>query len=137
MQEAEIQQLIKDTIPFSSGLKFSVNKVDGETSHLTFHANEKWTRAGGSISGPFLMTLADAAMYSALLYHGEQHKMRFTSNLNIHFLRRSTSSIFHAVCEIVKLGKRLAVMEVKIEDGEGERISFVSGTYSSGTYSIA
>ena len=130
MQEAEIQQLIQSTIPFSSSLKFTVNKVDGESSSVTFHADDNWTRAGGSISGPFLMTLADAAMYAALLAHGEQHKVSFTSNLNIHFLRRSTSTEFHAQCEMIKLGKRLAVMEVKIDDGEGERIAFVSGTYS-------
>jgi acyl-coenzyme A thioesterase PaaI-like protein len=31
---------------------------------------------------------------------------------------------------MIKLGRRLTVIEVKIDDGEGERIAFVSGTYS-------
>ncbi len=130
MNEAEIQQLIKDTIPFSSELSFTVDAVDKTSSKLTFQASQNWSRAGGTISGPFLMTLADASMYAALLGHGEEFKMSFTSNLNIHFLRRSTSEKFQGLCEIIKLGKRLAVMEVKIIDETGEKIAFVSGTYS-------
>jgi hypothetical protein len=51
MQEAKIQQLIQSTIPFSSGLTFMVNKVDGESSGVTFHTDDNWSRAGGSISG--------------------------------------------------------------------------------------
>lgn len=130
MQEAEIQQLIKDTIPFSSEMRFTVDRVGEHFAELTFHANDTWSRAGGSISGPFLMTLADASMYAALLAHGENYKMSFTSNLNIHFLRRSNSKTFKGLCEVIKLGKRLAVMDVKIVDGEGENVALVSGTYS-------
>lgn len=131
METTQIQDLINSTIPFSSELGFQVLEQGPDGAVVSFRASDKWLRAGGSISGPFLMTLADAAMYASLLGRGgEKLKMSFTSQLNIHFLKRSGSQTFKGVCEIIKMGKRLSVMEVKIMDSDGEVVAFVTGTYS-------
>ena len=54
-----------------------------------------------------------------------------TTNLNINFLRRPGQTDVIADCRVLKLGKRLAVLEVTLfSEGEDEPIAHVTGTYS-------
>jgi acyl-coenzyme A thioesterase PaaI-like protein len=54
-----------------------------------------------------------------------------TVNLNINFLRKPARCDLIAEARILKLGKRLAVMEVNLfSDGVDEPVAHVTSTYS-------
>ena len=54
-----------------------------------------------------------------------------TTNLNINFLRKPAPGALVAACEILKLGKRLAVGSVMIyAAGDDEPVAHATSTYS-------
>lgn len=88
-------------------------------------------RPGGTLSGPSLMALADVAMYAALLAQIGLVPLAVTTNLAINFLRKPPQKDVLAHVEIIKLGARLAVGEVRMSsEGESELIASASVTYS-------
>ena len=88
-------------------------------------------RPGGTVSGPAMMGLADAAMYAAVLSRIGIVKLAVTTNFNINFLRRPTPGELIARAGVIKLGKRLAVIEVSIFSGGDDRaVAHATGTYS-------
>jgi uncharacterized protein (TIGR00369 family) len=89
------------------------------------------TRPGGTIAGPTLMMLADVAMYIAVLASVGWVPLAVTTNLNINFLRKPAPGALLADCEILKLGKRLAVGAVTIrEEGDDAPVAHATSTYS-------
>ena len=89
-------------------------------------------RPGGTVSGPVLMEMADAAMYVAILSEIGLVALAVTTNLNINFLRKpSAEADVIADCRLIKLGKRLVVGEVSLfSAGEEEPVAHVTATYS-------
>ncbi len=71
-------------------------------------------RAGGTISGPALMTLADTAAYFVTLAHAGPHPGAATANLDIHFLVRPRATDIIATATMLRLGRRLAVSKVDL-----------------------
>lgn len=71
-------------------------------------------RPGGVISGPNLMSLADTAAYALVLSHIGDQLMAVTSQLNMSFLRGARPGDLHAEAEMLRLGRRLAVMDVRL-----------------------
>jgi uncharacterized protein (TIGR00369 family) len=93
--------------------------------------SEDYMRPGGTISGPVMMALADFVMYAALMGAIGAVALAVTTNLNINFLRRPTPGDVVADCRVIKLGKRLAVLEVTLySDGDDAPIAHATGTYS-------
>jgi uncharacterized protein (TIGR00369 family) len=88
-------------------------------------------RPGGTISGPAMMALADLTMYATLLSAVGQVKQAVTTSFNVNFLRRPYPSAIIADGKVIKVGKRLAVMEVTIlSEGHVEPVAHATGTYS-------
>ena len=89
-------------------------------------------RPGGTVSGPTLMALADAALYAAILGEIGLVALAVTTNLNINFLRKPVADRdILAECRLIKLGKSLAVGEVSLfSEGTAEPVAHVVGTYS-------
>lgn len=89
-------------------------------------------RPGGTVSGPTLMALADAALYAAILGEIGLVALAVTTNLNINFLRKPVAERdILAECRLIKLGKTLAVGEVSLfSEGSPEPVAHVVGTYS-------
>lgn len=71
-------------------------------------------RPGGTIQGPALMALADIASLFVLLAHLGPQLGVVTTSLHIDFLRRPSPGELRADAELLKLGKRLAVIDVRI-----------------------
>ena len=89
------------------------------------------TRPGGTISGPHMMLLADACMFGVVLSLIGRVELAVTTNLNINFLRKPRESDLLAKGEIIKLGKRLAVLEVALySEAEDKLVAHATGTYS-------
>ena len=96
---------------------------------MTFNDISMWP--GGTISRPAMMGLADFFMYAALMGAIGQVELAVTTSLNISFLRLLTKSDIIAECQIMKLGKRLAVLQVTLlSDGDTEPVAHATGTYS-------
>ncbi len=112
-----------------SGILIEHVEHGGCRVRLAYHARH--IRPGGTISGPAMMMLADFALYVAVLSAIGPVALAVTINLNINFLRRPAQRDILAEARILKLGKRLAVMEVHMfSDGMDEPIAHVTSTYS-------
>ena len=112
-----------------SGL--SIDKVEHGRAVVRLAYSDKFIRPGGTISGPTMMMLADFALYLAVLSAIGPVALAVTINFNINFLRRPEPRDLIADARMLKLGKRLAVMEVSLySDGSDDPIAHVTSTYS-------
>ena len=90
---------------------------------------DEFLRPGGTIAGPFMMMIADVCMYAVVLSLLGEIKLAVTTNLNINFLRKPANTDLVAKGDIIKLGKRLAVIEVSIFSAD-DIVAHATGTYS-------
>ncbi len=88
-------------------------------------------RPGGTISGPAMFSLADVAMYAAVLASIGPVAHAVTTNLTINFLRKPDQRDMIGEARLLKLGKRLAVGEIALcSEGETELAAHATSTYS-------
>lgn len=80
-------------------------------------------RPGGIVSGPTQMGLADRAAYAVILAHIGIVPMAVTSNLNMSFLRGIAARDFYADAQLIKLGRRLATVDVRIWQNDPDTIA--------------
>lgn len=80
-------------------------------------------RPGGVISGPNLMSLADTAAYALVLAHVGDQLMAVTSQLNMSFLRGARPGDIHADATMLRLGRRLAVCDVRLWTEAPDRLA--------------
>ena len=80
-------------------------------------------RPGGIVSGPTQMALADRAAYAVILAHIGIVPMAVTSNLNMSFLRGLQPRDFYADAQLIKLGRRLATVDVRIWQDDPESLA--------------
>ena len=110
---------------------FEIVSIDDGAATMHLRANDQHLRPGGTVSGPSLFALADVAAYAAILGHIGPVALAVTTNLNINFLRKATPGTVKAVARILKLGKRLAVLEISLTSDEtNELIAHATATYS-------
>lgn len=89
-------------------------------------------RPGGTVSGPVLMTVADCALYVAILGEIGIIPLAVTTSLSINFMRKpSSSKDIIGECSLLKVGKSLIVGEVSLfSEGDSKAVAHVVGTYS-------
>ena len=92
----------------------------------------KQLRPGGTVSGPVLMSIADIAIYIAILGEIGIVPLAVTTSLTINFLRRpSADRSIVAECSLIKVGRALIVGEVSLySKGSEDMVAHVVGTYS-------
>jgi len=111
----------------------TLEEVDEDGSVVVAHpVGATELRPGGTVSGPVMMTLADVALYIAILARIGIVPLAVTTNLSINFLRKPRADRrVVARCRLLKLGKALAVGEVYLySEGEDEPVAHATGTYS-------
>jgi uncharacterized protein (TIGR00369 family) len=111
----------------------TLEEVDEDGSVVVAHpVGAAELRPGGTVSGPVMMTLADVALYLAILARIGIVPLAVTTNLSINFLRKPRADRrVVARCRLLKLGRALAVGEVYIySEGEDEPVAHATGTYS-------
>jgi len=124
-------QLAATQLPLAHQLGFYAEAIREGAATVRMPFDDTSLRPGGTISGPAMMSLADFSMYAALLGAIGHVEMAVTTNLNINFLRLPSPTDVIAECRVLKLGKRLAVLEVTLfSDGEDDPIAHATGTYS-------
>ncbi|HXH55909.1 PaaI family thioesterase [Iamia sp.] len=80
-------------------------------------ATHAMLRPGGTVSGPTLMTMADTAAWAAVLAEIGPVALSVTSHLSIHFLRKPQPGDVVATTEVLRRGRRQAVIDVRITSG--------------------
>ena len=134
---AEIQEVIWAGLPAAKDVGLMVDSAthDGRVrARIVFRPD--MVRPGGTLSGPTMMALADAAMFAAILARLGRLEMAVTTNLNINFLRRPEPCDLVAEASILKLGKRLAVLEVSVFSASGDDLASEPVAHVTGTYSL-
>jgi uncharacterized protein (TIGR00369 family) len=108
-----------------------VESIDGNQLVVRMPYESRHLRPGGTLSGPVMMMLADAVAYSAILATIENASMSVTSSLNINFLRRPQPVDLLAYGEVLRMGRRLAVVSVRIcSEGVEEPVAFATVNYA-------
>jgi uncharacterized protein (TIGR00369 family) len=82
---------------------------------------EENLRPGKLVSGPTQMGLADHAAYAVILAHIGPVAMAVTSNLNYSFLRGVKLERVYAEARLLRLGRRLATVDVQLYQDDPER----------------
>lgn len=80
-------------------------------------------RPGNIISGPTLMTVADTAAYALVLAHLGDEKMAVTSQLTMHFLRGAQIGDVMAEAQLLRLGRRIAVCDLRLWTEAADRLA--------------
>lgn len=132
MTREDLHRFLDTEFPQVKHLDMSVEHLDTKTIKVRIPVRERHLRPGGTVSGPTLMTLADATTYLLILAQIGPVALAVTTNLNINFLRRPAADRdVIAEGRLLKLGKRLAVAEVGLfSDGDEDPVAHVTLTYS-------
>jgi uncharacterized protein (TIGR00369 family) len=125
----ELQQIVIDAFP-DYDLP-TVESVDGDTLVLALTTSTRHTRPGGTLSGPTMMALADNAAWLVILAHIGPVLLAVTTSLHIDFLRKPDVTDLLARATLIKLGSRLAVVDVDLYSrGSIDLVAKASVTYS-------
>lgn len=125
--ESEFPQVNADGVAYTvtgAGAGYATMRLDPTIRHL---------RPGGTVSGPTLFALADIAAYVAILAQIGPVALAVTTNLNMNFLRKPEHGPIDARATLLKLGKRLAVVEIAITSAattNSELVAHATATYS-------
>jgi uncharacterized protein (TIGR00369 family) len=133
MTADEIMGMLDEVFPqiHADGKVYSIESVSPGEAVLRMSANERHLRPGGTVSGPTMMALSDFAAYVVILAHIGPQALAVTTNLNINFLRKPEPGDLIATCRLLKLGKRLAVVDCAIAgEGQEELVAHATATYS-------
>ena len=125
----EIIAFIQSESPNS---KYKIESVGDSKATLSLDVGTDELRPGGTVSGPVLMSIADIAIYIAILGKIGIVPLAVTTSLTINFLRRpSADRSIVAECSLIKVGRALVVGEVSLySKGSEDMVAHVVGTYS-------
>lgn len=135
LDAAALRRFFADEFPQS---QVSIDAVTPDGVRCRRRVGFAELRPGGTVSGPVLMDLADAAAYAAILSRIGPVALAVTTHLSIDFLRKPASDRdVLAEARLLKLGKRLAVVSVRMRSeggGDGDDddalVAHASVTYS-------
>jgi uncharacterized protein (TIGR00369 family) len=128
---AQVEDVIRKGLPSAGGDTFRVEEVRPGFARIRLPFAKWMVRPGELISGPALFTAADAAMYALVLSHLGPVVMAVTANMNLNFLNPAPIGDVVAECKLLRLGMRLAVMEVSLYTGpDRTHVAHVTGSYA-------
>ncbi len=89
-------------------------------------------RPGGTISGPTMFSLADCAVYLAIIAHVGAEALAVTTGASIDFMRKpAAGKTLIAEVQLLKLGRGLAVGDVALRsEGSDAMVARATLTYS-------
>ena len=130
MTAAELKAFLEQDFPQVAG-DFEFVSVKPYDITMALSTDDKHLRPGGTVSGPAMFTLADYAAYAVILGHIGPVGLAVTTNLNINFLRKPEPGTIVARGQLMKLGKRLAVVDIGIsKPGDDDLLAHATATYS-------
>lgn len=125
----DLQAIVDDAFPDHEVA--TIESLDGETLVVYLPTDERHSRPGGTVSGPTMMALADNAAWLVILAHIGPVLLAVTTSLHIDFLRKPALGDLMVRARLIKLGRRLAVVDVELYSrGETELVAKSQVTYS-------
>ncbi|WP_246717192.1 PaaI family thioesterase [Oricola nitratireducens] len=115
---------------FIDGRIYTITDLGPGTLTMRLDPGERHLRPGGTVSGPTLFTLADYAAYCVILAHIGLKGLSVTTSFHINFMRKAEPGPVFCTARLLKLGKRLVVVEISIADEKDDLIAHGSCTYS-------
>ena len=84
-----------------------------------------------TLHGGVVMALMDSAMGHAVAarIHGDG-RINAAAQMNVNFLTAVTSGLLRARATVVRMGKRLAVVEARTESADGTLVAIATATHS-------
>ena len=128
---AEVQAIIRRNVGVATQPHFEVDAVGAHHADVRLPYAEGMTRLGDTVSGPVLMTAADAAMYAVILAHVPEGEYAVTSHFQIDFLRRPRAADILARAHILRCGWRSVNCRVELFSGDFDSlVAHVTGAYA-------
>ncbi len=109
---------------------YTILEISSGALQLALDPAEQHLRPGGTISGPSLFTLCDYAAYNVILAHIGKVELAVTTNMSINFLNKPEMGRLICTASILKLGKRLTVIDCKVHDQNQLLVAQANCTYS-------
>jgi uncharacterized protein (TIGR00369 family) len=129
-----IEALLDANFPqiHSGGRNLVIEEVGHRSARVRLRTQPRNIRPGGTVSGPAMFTLADFAVYVAIIAAmGEPGIEAVTTNMNINFLSKPEPRDMTANVRLIRLGRRLAVGEAELtSDGSPEIVAHAIATYA-------
>ena len=126
---SSLNQFLSDA--FDGGRPYEVTALGEGTASVELPADQVAIRPGGTVSGPTLMMVADAAAYAVVLAHIGPVALAVTSSLTINFLRKPEPVGIIADATLLKLGRKLAVVDVRLRsEGTDALVATATVTYA-------
>ena len=127
----EFNALMAREMPWAVEVGMTADAIGRGTATVRLPFDDSMLRPGGTVSGPTMMALADATMYAVVLGALGIVKLAVTTSFTINFLHRPGRADLMAEGRLLKLGKRLAVIEVTLHsDSHDAPVAHATGTYS-------
>lgn len=120
-----VNALLQRAFPMASpgSLALAHEVGPGRVLIIRPYGGDHTLRPGGVISGPNLMEIADLAAYTLVLAHVGDQLMAVTSSLTMNFLRGAAPGDIHAEAMMLRLGRRIAVCDVRIWTESPDRLA--------------
>ncbi len=113
----------------------SVEAVAWGEIRLRMRFAPRFLRPGGSISGPVMFALCDAALWGAVWAATGAALMSVTTDMTLHFLRRPGPQDLLAHGRVLKVGRRLCYGEVTLySDTDPKPVCHATGSYAPVSY---
>lgn len=127
-----VQNLVRGAFPSGAGNELlTVEALEPGLARVRLPFKKWMTRPGNVLSGPTLMTAADTAMYVAVLGHVGVELMAVTADMNLRFLNKAVIGDVIAEARVLKLGRKLIVMECLVSSSGAPG---VTAMHSTGSY---
>lgn len=111
-----------DGFGYGQSMGIKVTGISWGEVQAEMQIRDEFLRPGGTIAGPVLMGLADAAMWGAAMTVHPDGIQSVTSDLTMHFLSRPAGQVLKCVATVVKPGKRLLVLRADLSCDDDPRV---------------
>ncbi|MDA3922434.1 MAG: PaaI family thioesterase [Salinisphaera sp.] len=126
-----IQATIRAHVGVVASPEFVVEQIFEDGAQVVLGHAPGMSRLGDTVSGPVLMTLADAAIYAAIIAHVPDGENAVTSHLNIEFLRRPPLADLRARAFILRAGRRSVTCRAELFSGDDAKpVAHVTAAYA-------
>jgi len=132
VEAAMVRRFLESEAPFLQNLGIVCDDAGPGYAVARWKSDGRWLRPGGVMFGGGLMTLADAALYMAILGQLGLSTHAVTGELKMNFLRPVSGGDVIATARVLKMGRRIAYGEVHLTmAGRPDRlIAHATGSYA-------
>ncbi len=110
---------------------FEILELPPRGAKIVLLVGTQHLRPGGTVSGPAIFSLVDAAFYVAILAHIGPEVLAVTTNVSINYMRKPDPQNLVAEARILKQGRSLCVGDVTVyNDDPAHPVAHATLTYS-------